>query len=135
MKNNAIIFDTSTLLSALLFRHSTPHKALQKGLSQYTIFISEETEKELLQVISRKKFDRYYSKEARHELATQFLLHTTLITAIDEVEHNCRDPKDVPFLALSYTIKADIIVSSDQDLLVLSPFYQTKIMTPAEFIN
>jgi putative PIN family toxin of toxin-antitoxin system len=132
---NVVIFDTSTLISAFIFKNSIPRQAVDKALASHTIIISEEIERELLEVITRKKFNRYLSLTDRIDMATDFLLRTQTISEIEAVEHYCRDPKDVPFLALAYTEKADIIVSSDQDLLVLNPFYQTKIIKPAEFVQ
>jgi predicted nucleic acid-binding protein len=47
----------------------------------------------------------------------------------------CRDPKDNQFLGLAFECEANVIVSSDEDLLVLDPWADTRILRPAEFLN
>jgi predicted nucleic acid-binding protein len=47
----------------------------------------------------------------------------------------CRDSNDDKFLALALAIKANCIVTGDQDLLVLHPFQGIPILTPADFLN
>lgn len=50
-------------------------------------------------------------------------------------EPQCRDPRDNVFLALAQAANADIIVSSDQDLLALHPWRGIPILTPAQFLS
>jgi putative PIN family toxin of toxin-antitoxin system len=135
MKNRNIVFDTSTLISAFLFRNSVPDLARKKALENYTFIISSYTQKELIEVIQRKKFDRYFPLEDRLELVTDFLSNATLFDQIETIENNCRDPKDVPFLELAHTANADLIISSDSDLLELHPFNDIDIIRPAEFLK
>lgn len=45
----------------------------------------------------------------------------------------CRDPKDVFMLALAQAAKADVLITGDEDLLVLKAYGRTKIITPAAF--
>ena len=47
---------------------------------------------------------------------------------------DCRDPKDNKFLELALVAGADLIVSSDADLLVLSPWRGIPILKPAEYL-
>jgi putative PIN family toxin of toxin-antitoxin system len=47
----------------------------------------------------------------------------------------CRDPKDNKFLELAVAGNADCIVTGDNDLLVLNPFRNIRIITPKEFID
>lgn len=44
-----------------------------------------------------------------------------------------RDPKDNFLLDLIDYSKADYLVTGDKDLLELSPFINTEILTPADF--
>jgi uncharacterized protein len=46
-----------------------------------------------------------------------------------------RDPKDNQFLGLAFECEANVIVSSDEDLLVLDPWGDTRILRPTEFLN
>jgi predicted nucleic acid-binding protein len=45
----------------------------------------------------------------------------------------CRDPTDDRFLEVAVNGGADVIVSGDRDLLVLSPFRGIPIITPIAF--
>jgi uncharacterized protein len=47
----------------------------------------------------------------------------------------CRDPKDDKFLELAVNGNADLIVTGDQDLLVLRQFRNILISTPADYLN
>ena len=47
---------------------------------------------------------------------------------------SCRDPLDVKSLEVAVAGKADVMVSGDQDLLVLSPFEGIAIVGPAAFL-
>jgi putative PIN family toxin of toxin-antitoxin system len=47
----------------------------------------------------------------------------------------CRDPRDNRFLALAWHCSANLLISSDDDLLVLNPWKNIKILTPAQFIQ
>lgn len=46
----------------------------------------------------------------------------------------CRDPRDNIFLALALASDADLIISSDEDLLILHPWRGIPILTPAKFL-
>jgi predicted nucleic acid-binding protein len=51
------------------------------------------------------------------------------------VDPPCRDPRDNQFLALALAAEADIVVSSDEDLLVLHPWRGIPVVTPVEFLS
>jgi predicted nucleic acid-binding protein len=47
----------------------------------------------------------------------------------------CRDPTDDKFLELAVNGHADLIVGGDADLLVLNPFRDVPIVSPAAFVQ
>jgi putative PIN family toxin of toxin-antitoxin system len=47
----------------------------------------------------------------------------------------CRDAKDDFLLALAKSAKADLLVTGDEDLLVLKKYGRTRIVTPATFVK
>jgi putative PIN family toxin of toxin-antitoxin system len=126
-----IVFDTSTLVSAALRVGSTPHRALALALLTGDVCVSASTLLELEQVLLRSKFDRYQTALVRK--------HAVLVavSATDEfnVVPQCRDPKDKQFLALVLASEADVLVSSDADLLVLHPWRGVPIVTPGDFLD
>ncbi|BBE51205.1 hypothetical protein OYT1_ch1660 [Ferriphaselus amnicola] len=46
----------------------------------------------------------------------------------------CRDPRDNKFLALAIVSNADVIVSSDDDLLSLNPYGNILVLTPNAYL-
>ncbi|MEJ0067664.1 MAG: putative toxin-antitoxin system toxin component, PIN family [Pseudomonadota bacterium] len=61
-----------------------------------------------------------------------------MLAAADRVEITepiaaCRDPKDDKFLELAVNGSADVIVSGDDDLLILAAFRGIVIVDPASF--
>lgn len=66
------VFDTNTLVSALLFEHSKPGQALRRALRLGHVLLSAATLEELAEVLQRKKFERYVTAAEREEfLATK----------------------------------------------------------------
>ncbi len=49
--------------------------------------------------------------------------------------YSFRDPNDYIILAAAADAEADVLVTSDQDLLVLGPFRSTLILTPRQFLD
>ena len=130
-----IVFDTSTLVSAALRVGSVPHQAFKQAIAQGTVYVSTYTFAELEQVLLRPKFDRYMPRDVRrafvdlvHGLAVQVPVSALNVASVTPA---CRDPKDNPFLALVLACAADVLVSSDADLLVLHPWRGVPILTPA----
>jgi len=132
--NSRFVFDTNTLVSAALFSTSIPRIALDKALVTGFLLISEPTSLELVTVLLRAKFDRYLQRGKRELFLASFLQQTQLIE-ISEVIRACRDSKDDKFLDVAVNGQADIIVTSDNDLLVLRPFRNISIVTPRNFVD
>jgi len=137
-RNRRVVLDTSTLVSAALFTGSLPDQALSKALEFFDLCASVETLAELEQVLGRGKFDRYRDRDSRRAFEALILRRAHLfavdITDLSAVDPPCRDPKDNIFLALVMAAEADLLVSSDEDLLILHPWRGIPIITPAEFL-
>ena len=52
----------------------------------------------------------------------------------DNLQPPCRDPKDNKFLALAQVCRADALVSSDDDLVVLNPWRGIPVLSPTAFL-
>jgi uncharacterized protein len=128
------VFDNNVLISAFLFRHSTPRKAFDLALSIGKIIRSEESLDELWQVLVRPKFDRYLTLADRISLLKGFEQISTFIPVTSFLTL-CRDPKDDKFLCLALDAQAECLLSGDSDLLVLSDMFQIPIITPARFVE
>jgi predicted nucleic acid-binding protein len=57
------------------------------------------------------------------------------MVTITEAIAGCRDPANDKFLELAVNGRADLIVSGDEDLLVLNAFRGIPILTPARFAH
>jgi len=94
---------------------------------------------ELKSVLCRDKFALYVSLEIRQEFVDSYVRRVHLIM----VEHRvrrvlkdpCRDEKNDKFLELALVSEADVLISSDEDLLVLHPWQDIQIVTPAVFLG
>ncbi len=128
-----VVFDTSTLIGCCITPHGPPAQALAQALRSHVLVMSDETRAELSEVIRRDKF------EAWRPLAHRLAFLNGLVAAVRMVPvsirvNDCRDVKDNKFLELALAAKAQTIVSSDADLLVLNPYRGIDIQTPAEFL-
>jgi putative PIN family toxin of toxin-antitoxin system len=134
-----VVFDTSTLVSAALRLDSIPHRALLRALQSCDLCASIATLDELKEVLAREKFRRYLPAAARREflqiIEANVLRFAVREEVVQSLDPPCRDPKDNMFLALAAISEAEILVSSDEDLLVLNPWNGVRIVRPAEFLK
>ncbi|MGP8253213.1 MAG: putative toxin-antitoxin system toxin component, PIN family [Terracidiphilus sp.] len=132
------VFDTSTLVGAILRAGSVPYQALSVALNSCELCVSADTLAELENVLARRHFARYASTEARLAFVEVIRAEATAIevnaSSSLDLTPLCRDAKDDRFLALAVAAQAGVIVSSDQDLLVLHPWRGIAILTPAQFL-
>lgn len=134
-----VVFDTSVLVGAALRPGSVPHQALVQALARCDVCASVPTWLELERVMQRERLDRYLPRDER--LAFVGLLRASMhffpVTHADEdaLRPACRDPLDNKFLALVQVCRADVLVSSDEDLLVLHPWCGVPVLTPREFLS
>lgn len=128
------VFDTNTIVSALLLPDSKPRQALDRALDLGKILLSMPALLELNDVIVRKKFDKYLSEEKRKEFLASLVKQAEFL-AVNEQITDCRDAKDNKFLELAVCGEADCIVSGDDDLLVLNPFRGISILQAGDFLE
>lgn len=129
-----IVFDTNVLVSALLFKTSKSRLAYEKALLNHQIISSLECYKELVEVLSRPKFSKYFSEIDKSIFLINYF-HSTQFVKVNIVVEVCRDPKDNKFLALAFEHSSDFIVSGDNDLLILNPYKNIPILTANGFLE
>jgi len=132
--NRFFIFDTNTLLSALFDETSIPAAALKRARINGTLLTSEAIMLEYRMVFLRPKFDKYISLPTRIEFIENIIAQSFPVIITQEIKE-CRDSEDDKWLSLAVSAKSDCIISGDKDLLILNPFRETPILTPAEFLN
>jgi putative PIN family toxin of toxin-antitoxin system len=59
----------------------------------------------------------------------------TLVPAPSLSEPASRDPDDDKFLACAVAARAEVVVSGDRDLLVVSPYGRISVLRPRDFVN
>lgn len=131
------IIDTNVFIAGLLWRGS-PHVLLEHARAGTLAVISSSTLiAELADVLGRAKFAAILSKTST-SLERTIAEARQLAELIDPppLEHPvCRDSTDDHVLALALSANADMVVSGDDDLLVLRSFTNIPIVTPADAVK
>ncbi|HWB51235.1 MAG TPA: putative toxin-antitoxin system toxin component, PIN family [Stellaceae bacterium] len=127
-----VVLDTNVLISAALKRNSTPGLVAHTVERHAGLLKSIATERQLLDVIARPYFMALIDADTRSWLRS--LMEAAQLVAISERIVGCRDPTDDKFLDLVVNGRAEAIVTGDADLLMLHPFRDVPIITPAAFI-
>ena len=126
------VFDTNTIVSALLFDDGNPGRAFQEATNQGALLLSMETAEEIAEVLRRDKFDRYVRRKTREEFL-RALIQQAIFVEVFETIQVCRDPNDDKFLELAVSGNATQVITGDNDLLVLNPFRGIPILSPKQF--
>lgn len=134
-----VVFDTSTLVSAALRLGSVPHRALLEAFATCELCASVETLAELERLLNHSKFGRYLDETSRRDFTALIRRHAHIYMVQDAdlraVDPPCRDPKDHIFLALTLEAEANVLISSDADLLVLHPWRGIPIVSTQNFLS
>jgi putative PIN family toxin of toxin-antitoxin system len=128
------ILDTNVLLSAVLWR-GHPHALLELVRSNsLTLVISPALLTELAGVLQRSKFEAMFARvqSTPAQSLAELRRLSKVVDAPPLAQPVCRDPNDDMVLALALAAQVDLIVSGDNDLLVLHPFEGIPVLSPAE---
>lgn len=98
------------------------------------VLFSEDLFSELLEVLQRPKFKRYFSSAAIEQLLVLLYEKTEWVDIVIEFT-DCRDGKDNFLLDLSVSGRANYLITGDSDLLVLNPFHGVEIVSYQYFQN
>ena len=131
------VIDTNVLLSGLLW-HGQPHALLEQVRGgSLTMISSPALLVELTEVMGRAKFDAILgrSNTSPERVLAEMRQLAEVIEPQPLVRPVSRDPDDDEVLALALAARVDLIVSGDDDLLVLRVFEGIPIVTPAEALQ
>ena len=131
--NNFFVIDTNNLISASLIPTSTSRKALEKAMTLGKIAIAPNTLDELLDVIFRKKLDKYFSDNNERLVIVNILEANAVFFSPEISIDECKDKKDNKFLELAIAAQASCIITGDNDLLVLHSFRNIPILNAFDF--
>jgi putative PIN family toxin of toxin-antitoxin system len=130
------VIDVNILVRALIKPDGTVGPVLRRLRDgAFTLLYSEAIPEGLLDVLSRPRIrSKYHLEES--DIGTLLLLVLLRGEAVVPRRRitSCRDPLDDKLLEVAVAGQADVIVSGDLDLLVLSPFEGMPIVEPATFV-
>ncbi len=131
------VIDTNILVRALIRpRGNVGPLLLRLRSGHFTLLYTQSLLEELVDVLSRPRLrDKYGITEGDVKTVVALLLLRGEAVSVSQALTVCRDPKDNKFLETAVAGKADVIVSGDEDLLVLDPFEGIPIIPPAEFLR
>jgi putative PIN family toxin of toxin-antitoxin system len=135
MKINFFVFDTNALVSAFLLRASISRKALLHAIDLGQIALSNAVLDEFVEVLFRKKFDKYFLNDDEKWYAIDSVVKKAGFFSPAKTITACRDSKDNKFLELAVTAQAACIITGDSDLLILHPFENIPILNTIDFLN
>lgn len=99
---------------------------------QGVILSSGETIDELATTLDRPRFASYVDLNERNEYL-HWLDTPPFQVEVETRIQACRDPEDDKFLEFALSGNADVIISGDDDLLVLHPFRGIPLLLPSAF--
>ena len=127
-----VVIDANVWVSALQFggKLTASVRAVEKALRRDTLATSQAINAEIRRTLI-EKFQ--WSFEEAERLINSYFRRAIYVTITGSI-HVCRDPNDDMVLECAVASGAQIIVSGDKDLLVMSSYQGIRIVTPAEFL-
>ena len=132
-----IVIDTNVLISAALSPNGAPAQLLQQVLTEHLLVFSSETFAELESRLRKPKFDRYINLDERKILLHDLSASAVWVAIAPELvaKTYSRDADDDMFVHAALAAEADLLITGDQDLLVLakhlSESYRLTVCKPA----
>jgi putative PIN family toxin of toxin-antitoxin system len=132
-KADKVIIDTNLWISFLITKNL---RVLDKRITAKAIRIvfSLELIEELLAVVNRPKFKKYFHKDDVENLIDLFDVYGDLFNVNSQISI-CSDKKDNFLLALAKDSEADYLLTGDKDLLELKAFGTTKIVKVSDYLK
>jgi putative PIN family toxin of toxin-antitoxin system len=131
--NDRLIIDTNLWISFLITNN---YSKLEKLLISNNIILlfSEELLQEFIDVASRPKLKKYFSKTDINHLLQTIDRIAEFITVNSNIQL-CRDVKDNFLLSLAKDGNATHLITGDKDLLEIGMFDKTDILTISDYLN
>lgn len=129
-----LVADTNTVVSALLW-HGAPHRLFEAiGTEELSFYSSRALIDELADVLGRRKLARAVraSGKSASALVGEYEKLVQLVRPRPLRQPVGRDPDDEAVIACAAAANADLIVSGDQDLLVLKTYRHIRIASATE---
>jgi uncharacterized protein len=134
MDENLLVLDANVFVSAIISNQSKARQAFDRAVDTGIILMSDPVFSEISDVLLRPKFDRYIDRIERQNFIEDLLEIVNFVEITQQISE-CRDPKDNKYLELAACGGARLIVSGDNDLLVLNPFCGITILNIQAFLE
>ncbi len=128
------VLDTNILISRVLTPNSAIAQFTRKIIDHCDIIASQETVDELVSVMQRLCHKGVLQEDDMEHFISMYKEIIEWVPVIERIQA-CRDLKDDKFLELAVNGNAEYIVTGDKDLLVLHPFRDILIVTPADYVS
>lgn len=132
-KVSRIIIDTNLWISFLITRDFIKLDEIIFSKESILVF-SQELLDEFLEVAKRPKFRHFFSFDDIEEILETIEGYADFVNVQTKIGV-CRDPKDNFLLSLSIDGNADFLLTGDKDLLDLTKFGETRIITISDFLQ
>ena len=124
-----VLLDTNVLVAALVAR-GTCSDVLEHCVRQHDVITSQPLLDELAEVFERK----FQQRRVDVRGALQLFAAKFVVVVPGELEPpTCRDRDDDVVLATGLAGRCAAIVTGDQDLLILDPFRDIRVLAPSTF--
>ena len=135
-----VVIDTNVWISGQLTLAGVAAELTRFVVQHGLPVFSDQTFDELKTRLWRSKFDRYLSVDRRNTLLQEVHVSGFWVDILPEMADMsfCRDPSDDKFIQLALSAKASMLVTGDQDLLVLAADFSSQgllILTPKEALT
>jgi putative PIN family toxin of toxin-antitoxin system len=129
-----LVVDTNVLISWLIGKRLHELDALLVA-EHVQLCFSTRALAELAEVTRRPKMRKYFTLARAEENIERLGRVAKVLKREPKVLPICRDAKEDFLLALAKAAKADLLITGDDDLLVLKKYGRTRIVTPATFVK
>ncbi len=127
-----VLIDTNVFISAIAFG-GTPRQVINAVITGKAVnYISNEILDELTEVLGRPKFA--YGKSVIRSIISEIEQISILFNGYTEIDLVKQDCKDNHVLACAIEAKVDYLVTGDQDLLILNPHGNLRILSPSDLM-
>jgi uncharacterized protein len=117
-----LVIDTNVLISASIAKAGQAAHFLDHAVRHEQVIFCEASYFELMSRLAKPKFDRYFDVNQREGILQS--LHAVALWQTHPTPFpgavRCRDPKDNLFIDLALHSNASMLITGDQDLLVLA---------------
>jgi uncharacterized protein len=130
-----VVFDLNVLVSSLIVK-GKPHDlwCMAKN-NKFTLKLSSEMFSEFVNVVSRRKFEKYVTEIDVKLFLADLSRIGKLVRVKSKFKVISEDPDDDIIVRTAYDGKADYIVSGDKHILALKEFKCIKILTIDEMLS